>query len=107
MKIMIDIDDNLYTRLFDNEDQTAPDMRGACAAIRKGTPLPEGHGRLIGVDDKKEKTFDFYIDNLQEHINYLGYWIQRNPAWLDYEQALEDIETFNFAIMAIDKIKSL
>lgn len=59
------------------------------------------------MPDKKEKTFDFYITNLQEHIEYLQYWIQRSPAWLDYEQAIEDIETFNFAILAIDKLKTL
>lgn len=46
MQIIIDIDDNLYTRLFDNGDEYVADMRRACVAIRKGTPLPKGHGRL-------------------------------------------------------------
>jgi hypothetical protein len=39
MQIAINIDDNLYTRLFDNGDIDAVDMLKACAAIRKGTPL--------------------------------------------------------------------
>ena len=47
MKIIIDIDDNLYTRLFDVEDINAMDMFKGCVAIRNGTPLPKGHGRLL------------------------------------------------------------
>ena len=51
MKVVIDIDDNLYTRLFDNGDEYVADMRRACIAIRKGTPLPKGHGDLIDRND--------------------------------------------------------
>ena len=47
MKIVIDIDDNLYTRLFDCGAYDAVDMLNVCTAIRKGTPLPKGHGKLI------------------------------------------------------------
>lgn len=47
MQVVIDIDDNLYTRLFDNGKIDAVDMLNACVAIRKGTTLPKGHGRLI------------------------------------------------------------
>ena len=54
MQIIIDIDDNLYTRLFDNGDEYVADMRRACVAIRKGTPLPKGHGRLIDADELKK-----------------------------------------------------
>lgn len=44
MQIVIDIDDNLYTRLFDNGDEYVADMRRACVAIRKGRPHPKtGH----------------------------------------------------------------
>lgn len=39
MKIVIDIDDDLYTRLFNNEDEKVVDMRRACAVIRKGIPV--------------------------------------------------------------------
>lgn len=54
MQIVIDIDDNLYTRLFDNGEEYVADMRRACVAIRKGTPLPKGHGRLIYAKDVGE-----------------------------------------------------
>lgn len=41
MKVIIDIDDDLYTRLFDNGQTDAFDMLKACSAIRKGTSLPD------------------------------------------------------------------
>ena len=46
MQIVIDIPEDVYTRLFDNGRNYVMDMRRACAAIRKGTILPK-HGRLI------------------------------------------------------------
>lgn len=46
MRLVVEIDDNLYTRLFDNGDEYVADMRRACVAIRKGKPLPKGHGDL-------------------------------------------------------------
>ena len=57
MKIVIDIDDNLYTRLFDCGTYDAVDMLNACTAIRKGTPLPKGHGRLFILDEELAKEF--------------------------------------------------
>jgi hypothetical protein len=62
---VIDIDDNLYTRLFDNGDEYVADMRRACVAIRKGTPLPKGHGRLIDAD-----TFIAMLENTSKRQNY-------------------------------------
>lgn len=50
MQIVIDIDDNLYTRLFDNGKTNVMDMRRACVAIQKGTVLPKSHGKLKDVD---------------------------------------------------------
>ena len=47
MKIVIDIDDNLYTRLFDNGINNYNDTADMAKAIRKGTPLQKGHGKLI------------------------------------------------------------
>lgn len=39
MQIIADIDDDLYIRLFDNGGSNVMDMRRACVAIRKGTPV--------------------------------------------------------------------
>lgn len=51
MQVVIDIDDNLYTRLFDNGVDNYDDAVDMAKAIRRGTPLPEGHGNLIDVSD--------------------------------------------------------
>lgn len=54
MKIVIDIDENVFTRLFDNgtEDYEIvnDDLFAIAKSIRNGTPLPEHHGRLIDAD---------------------------------------------------------
>lgn len=42
MKLIVDIDENLYTRLFDNGDNEIDDMAEALAVLRKGTPAPKG-----------------------------------------------------------------
>ena len=41
MQIVIDIDDNLYTRLFDNGVDNYDDAVDMAKAIRKGKPLPD------------------------------------------------------------------
>ena len=47
MQIVIDIDNNLYTRLFDNGKIDAADMLKVCAVVRKGIPLPQEYKWLI------------------------------------------------------------
>ena len=61
MKIVIEIDDNLYTRLFDNGIDNYDDAEDMAKAIRKGTPLPKGHGRLI--DEDEIKWDELWIEN--------------------------------------------
>ena len=51
MQILIDIDDNLYTRLFDNGVDNYDDAVDIAKAIRKGMPLPKGHGRIIDTNE--------------------------------------------------------
>lgn len=50
MQLVIDIDENLYTRLFDNGVDNYDDAVDIAKSIRNGTPLPKGHGRLIDGD---------------------------------------------------------
>lgn len=54
MQIVISIDEDVFTRLFDNgtEDYAIvnDDLFAVARSIRKGTPLPEHHGRLIDAD---------------------------------------------------------
>jgi len=67
IQIVIDIDNNLYTRLFDNGDEYVEDMRRACVAIRKGKPLLKGHGRLIDADEIKKNQFTLGTSNYCEY----------------------------------------
>ncbi len=57
MQIVIDIDENIFTRLFDNgtEDYEIAndDLFAIVKSIRKGIPLPEGHGDLKDADKLK------------------------------------------------------
>ena len=78
MKLVIDIDDNIYTRLFDNgvDDPDDPiddpidiatvinDTIDIQTAIRNGTPLPEHHGRLIDADAMQKYQIDTFGQRL-------------------------------------------
>lgn len=50
MHIMTEIDDDLYTRLFDSGETDKFDMLEACIAIRKGKVIPKDHGRIADID---------------------------------------------------------
>lgn len=71
MQIVIDIDENVFTRLFDNgkEDYEIvnDDLFAIAKSIRNGTQLPKGHGRLIILSEdavKREQTrFSFSWQN--------------------------------------------
>ena len=75
MKVVIDIDENVFTRLFDNgtEDYEIvnDDLFKIAKSIRKGTPLPKGHGRLID-SDKLISSFPNYdgVSDVIKTINY-------------------------------------
>ena len=47
MQIVINIDNNLYTRLFDNGVDNYDDAIEMATVIRNGIPLPKHHGRII------------------------------------------------------------
>lgn len=65
MKLVIDIDEDVYTRLFDSGIQdneiAVNDVCEMARALRLGTPLPKGHGRLIDTNQYK-RTLVGYID---------------------------------------------
>ena len=68
MQIVIDIDDNLYTRLFDNGDEYVADMRRACVAIRKGTPFPKGHSSKTNevLDEIRAEIEEQVLESLSD-----------------------------------------
>ena len=63
MQIVIDIDDNLYTRLFDNGVDNYDDAMDMAKLIRKGVPLPKGHGDLIDRNEIGLTNFDILLCN--------------------------------------------
>lgn len=67
MQIVIDISEDVYTRLFDNGIQdneiATDDICEIARSLRCGTPLPKGHGRIVDIDKVLEemritKTYD-------------------------------------------------
>lgn len=70
MKLIIDIDDNVFTRLFDNEvDTSSEDRKVIDRAVRNGTPYEERpHGEWI-VDEEHSITMTLYKCT---NCNYFG-----------------------------------
>lgn len=68
MEIVIDIDENVFTRLFDNGIQdneiAVDDVCEMARALRLGTPLPKGHGRLIDADAMQKYQIDTFGQRL-------------------------------------------
>lgn len=62
MKIVIDIDENVFTRLFDNgtEDYEIAndDLFVIAKAIRKGISLPKGHGDIVDIETLIDSFWD-------------------------------------------------
>ena len=96
MKIVIDIDENIYTRLFDNGSIDAIDMLKACVAIRKGTPLPKNHGRLIDAEEFLRELGSYHIGGIDAIKKYNGEntWEDGlHTAWRVIDDAETIIET--------------
>ena len=50
MQVIIDIDDNTYTNLFDNGWEVVSQVSEILLAVKNGKPLPKGHGALKDAD---------------------------------------------------------
>ena len=64
MKIVIDIDDDIYKSVVNNDDYVLEedvDWILLENAIANGIPLPKGHGRLIDADDIALIDEQFYV----------------------------------------------
>lgn len=65
MKIVIDIDDDIYKSVVNNDDYVLEedvDWILLENAIANGTPLPEHHGRLIDADVFQKYCFNKNFD---------------------------------------------
>lgn len=62
MEIVMNIDENVFTRLFDNgiEDyeMSPEDISAIATAIRSGTSLPKGHGDLIDKNELLDNSYE-------------------------------------------------
>lgn len=56
MQIVIDIENEDYKRIQDISDVFNSLTSRTYSAIKNGTPLPKGHGRLIDADDFKKNV---------------------------------------------------
>lgn len=64
MKLVIDIDEDIYKSVVNNDDYVLEedvDWILLENAIANGTPLPEHHGRLIDADDIALIDEQFYV----------------------------------------------
>ena len=78
MKIVIDIPEDVYTRLFDNGIQdneiATDDICKMARSVRLGTPLPKEHGRLIdekvilGMIDKDVLNGVYDLTDMPDYI---------------------------------------
>ena len=68
MEIVIKISEDVYTRLFDNGIQdneiATDDICEMARALRLGTSLPKGHGRLIDADAMQKYQIDTFGQRL-------------------------------------------
>lgn len=60
IEILIKIPEGLKD-VFENRNVTALDVEEMRMAIKNGTPLPKGHGRLIDADE----LYDGFIDGTE------------------------------------------
>lgn len=52
MQVVIEISDDTYEYIL-NGSETSIDESNVVTAVRNGTPLPNGHGRLKDIDEIK------------------------------------------------------
>ena len=71
MQIVIDIDENVFTRLFDNGIQdneiATDDICEMARALRLGIPLPKGHGRIGDLSKIYDRLNDAQIEGTVEY----------------------------------------
>ena len=54
MRVVVDIPNWLYNAMLEHKEPIYSQSLGE--AVRDGTPLPKGHGRLIDADDYKKNV---------------------------------------------------
>jgi hypothetical protein len=94
MKLIIDISEDVYTRLFDNGIQdneiATDDICEMARSLRQGTPLPKGHGDLIDRNDLLKHydntTYHNGIEERKIHFVQIGY-VNDAPTIIEADKA--------------------
>ena len=75
IELVIEIPDEIYNGLFNNEEISGGECAWLLSAIKNGTPLPKGHGRIADIDKVSEemratRTYDipFALDRVKPII---------------------------------------
>lgn len=84
MQVVVEINDNLYTRLFDNGVDNYDDAVDMAKAIRKGTPLPKGYGKLVAIKEVEEYLNDIELKLDKWGETYSAIEISKAKLGLDF-----------------------
>lgn len=90
MQIVININDSTYEAIK-NEYCILPPQKGLLKilwdAIRNGTPLPKGHGRLIDADallkDVRDNSESYFADDFAHE------WVDVAPTIIEADEVKE------------------
>ncbi len=89
IELTVKIDADVYTRIFDNGIQdyeiATDDICEMARSLRRGTPLPKGHGRLKDVD--KLKTHYVGTELGTDLEVYLESTIENAPTIIEADKA--------------------
>lgn len=82
MQIVIEIDDDRYEKIINNEVYAPLDI---CVALYNGTPLPKGHGRLIDGDKAIADFANYGIDHMWDAVD-LPDIIDESPTIIEADE---------------------
>ena len=97
MTMVIELDDDIYTRLFDNGDGTSlGDAIEIGKALRNGTPLPKEYGRLIEAEKLKDSimtiTRSVLVNSVESALGMALYKISNAPTIIEGTEVGNDRE---------------
>jgi len=87
MQIVIDIDDDMYKSVANNDAYVLGDVDWILLenAIANGTPLPEHHGRLIDADAFQQYCFNKNFDKRlsDEGLAIINFYLTFQPTIIE------------------------
>lgn len=94
IKLIVKIDADVYTRLFDNGIQdneiATDDICEMARALRLGKPLPKGHGDLKDASKMIADLNTVRIDNYAETIEWTCNVIDSYPTIIEADKEVDE-----------------